>query len=96
MLNEFPGRRFVVTGYTDALGDDRPDGEGVLFNIDLSERRAMAVVHWLEGHGDFKPGQLEARGAGSRFPISQNVLNSHLNRRVEVKLRCDENKEGEI
>jgi outer membrane protein OmpA-like peptidoglycan-associated protein len=94
MHRDFAGRRFVITGYTDASGDERPDGEGILHNIDLSERRAVAVVHWLEAHGDFKSGQLEARGAGSQFPVTQNALTPHLNRRVEVKLRCDENKEG--
>lgn len=94
MRNDFAGRRFVITGYTDVLGDDKPDGSGILYNVDLSERRAKAVVDWLEAHGDFKPGQLEARGAGSKFPISQNALTLNLNRRVEVKLRCDENKEG--
>jgi outer membrane protein OmpA-like peptidoglycan-associated protein len=94
MRNDFAGRRFVITGYTDVMGDDKPDGSGILYNVSLSERRAEAVVDWLEAHGDFKPGQLEARGAGSKFPISQNALTLKLNRRVEVNLRCDEKKEG--
>jgi OOP family OmpA-OmpF porin len=71
-----------VNGHTDAKGSDA-------YNQDLSERRATAVVTFLEEAGLKAP--LEAQGFGETQPVAPNTLKGkdnpagrQLNRRVEI------------
>lgn len=71
---------FVVEGHTDGKG-----GDG--YNLDLSTRRANAVVEYLKGQG-VDTAKLEPRGYGKLKPIAGNTLDPH-NRRVETRLRTE-------
>ena len=73
-------RRIAIEGHTDDRGrDDR--------NLDLSQRRALSVLHWLVEHG-IEEGRLEAHGYGETRPIVPNTtrLNRQTNRRVEFHI----------
>jgi outer membrane protein OmpA-like peptidoglycan-associated protein len=73
--------RVAVDGHTDNRGGDKP-------NVNLSERRAVAVVRWLTEHG-VDARRLEARGFGARRPIADNKTEAGRakNRRVEFQIR---------
>ena len=71
---------FVVEGYTDARGQDG-------YNLDLSTRRANAVVEYLTQEG-VDTGKLAARGYGKAKPVVADPL-SPANRRVETRLRTE-------
>ncbi|HSN99678.1 MAG TPA: OmpA family protein, partial [Candidatus Nanopelagicales bacterium] len=73
--------RVAVDGHTDSRGNPRS-------NLDLSRRRALAVVQWLTEHG-VDARRLEARGFGPRRPIADNVTEAGRakNRRVEFQIR---------
>jgi outer membrane protein OmpA-like peptidoglycan-associated protein len=73
--------RVAVDGHTDNRGGDKP-------NVNLSERRAIAVVRWLVEHG-VDARRLEARGFGARRPIADNTTDAGRakNRRVEFQIR---------
>ena len=86
LIKEYPDRYLIVTGHTDSTGDETP--AGVVHNIDLSERRAMAVANWLTENGKINSDQVEVRGAGSKFPLTGMTDQFELNRRVEVKVGC--------
>lgn len=68
---------FVVEGHTDAKGSDP-------FNLDLSERRAQAVVRYLKDKG-VSPARIVARGYGKQKPRASDPLDPS-NRRVEARL----------
>ena len=87
MLKKYPGRHVIITGHTDISGDNTP--EGFLHNMDLSERRATSVINWLVQNGGLNPDLLEARGAGSKFPLTTQIGQLGINRRVEVNLNCN-------
>jgi OOP family OmpA-OmpF porin len=77
-LKSLPGRpRVRVEGHTDDSGNPQ-------YNIDLSYRRARAVVEYLKAQG-VDPAQLEYVGRGSQDPIASNksAEGRALNRRVE-------------
>ena len=71
---------FVIEGYTDGKGSDG-------YNLDLSSRRASAVVDYLKQQG-VDTAKLEARGYGKTKPRSTDPLDPS-NRRVESRLRID-------
>ena len=80
-------RRLIVTGHTDAHGDETI--QGFAHNIQLSERRASAVAEWLYNHGSkFKQDSIDVRGMGSKYPVDESNLLSPFNRRVEIQLTC--------
>lgn len=66
-----------VRGFTDADGD-------VNYNLDLSGRRARAVVDYLQAHG-VQPGKLRSVGFGKSYPVADNVTEQgkFRNRRIE-------------
>lgn len=70
-------RRLSVEGHTDDRGD-------IERNVDLSVRRATAVMLWLAGHG-VEPERLEAHGYGPTRPVTPNrtAQDRERNRRVE-------------
>jgi OOP family OmpA-OmpF porin len=72
------GRRVLVSGHTDAIGNRE-------YNLDLSKRRASAVVDYLVAHGVDR-NLLEARGYGFDRPLAGSSPKSAANRRVEIDL----------
>lgn len=80
-LNNNPGKGALFEGHTDSLGAED-------YNLDLSARRAAAVVKWLTDRG-VDAGRLSANGLGEGQPVADNDNPSGraLNRRVEVSLQ---------
>jgi flagellar motor protein MotB len=81
-----PNDRIVVYGYT----DNRPVGKalqkiGVIDNLDLSSRRADAVVRYLTSKG-VNPNVISAKGRGDTHPAAPNDTPKGRaeNRRIEV------------
>ncbi len=72
--------RFVVEGHTDAVGSPS-------YNLDLSARRAQAVVRYLQERG-VDTAKLEARGYGETKPVVADRFAGE-NRRVETRLKTD-------
>lgn len=77
-LKEYPNRKVVIEGHTDAVGDPA-------YNEALSEKRADAVKTFLITQG-VDPGRIQARGLGETFPVASNDTNSgrQQNRRVDI------------
>jgi outer membrane protein OmpA-like peptidoglycan-associated protein len=80
VLIEFPIIRLEVGGHTDSDGGDD-------YNLDLSARRAGAVVNYLIGQG-VQAERLEWRGYGEDRPIHPNDTDDQkeANRRVEFRI----------
>ncbi|HEY8432413.1 MAG TPA: OmpA family protein, partial [Sandaracinaceae bacterium] len=81
VIRELPARlRVRVDGYTDNEGPEA-------YNLDLSYRRARAVVEYLVGRG-VPRARLEYRGYGPRNPVAPNdtAEGRALNRRVEFTI----------
>lgn len=81
-----PNDKVVVYGYT----DDRPVGaalkkRGIVDNLDLSSRRADAVVRYLTSKG-INPAVISAKGRGETHPVApnDNAKDRAQNRRIEV------------
>lgn len=73
------GLKLEISGHTDSHGPDD-------YNLDLSRRRAGAVVAWLVNAG-VDPARLIAIGEGERKPVAGNDTadGRALNRRVEAR-----------
>jgi len=73
-------KRLRIEGHTDSVGSDR-------LNLDLSRRRAAAVVQYLIGKG-IERTRLESAGYGEERPIADNAtaLGRAKNRRVEFTI----------
>ncbi|MGX5734130.1 OmpA family protein [Bosea thiooxidans] len=71
---------FMVEGHTDAAGTPG-------YNLNLSQRRAQAVVRYLSEHG-VDTSKLVAKGYGQSRPIAPDPLSGD-NRRVETRLRTE-------
>jgi outer membrane protein OmpA-like peptidoglycan-associated protein len=82
-LNEHPGRRVKVEGFTDSVGTDS-------YNEELSQRRADSVKEALMEHG-IDPSRIGAEGYGKAYPVASNSESGgrQLNRRVEVVIGED-------
>lgn len=74
------GRNVVVEGFTDSQGSDQ-------YNIDLSQRRADAVRHYLVQRG-YDPARIQGHGIGEGRPVADNATPEGRanNRRVEIVL----------
>jgi outer membrane protein OmpA-like peptidoglycan-associated protein len=73
-----------VAGHTDSIGDEA-------YNIDLSRRRAQAVLDYLAAQG-VAPGRMTAVGYGESAPIADNATEEGRaqNRRVVIRRTdCD-------
>jgi OmpA-OmpF porin, OOP family len=82
VLNENPTVRIKVVGHTDADGAD-------VANLDLSQRRAVAVKNELFKTFGIEASRIETDGKGEAQPVAANDTpsNKALNRRVEfIKL----------
>jgi OmpA-OmpF porin, OOP family len=82
VLNENPGLRIRIVGYTDSDGADAA-------NLELSKRRGASVKNELVKNFGIDPARLESDGMGESQPVAPNdtPANKAMNRRVEfVKL----------
>ncbi|WP_431284626.1 DUF4892 domain-containing protein [Humitalea sp. 24SJ18S-53] len=81
-LRANPTLSVVVTGHTDAQG-------AFDYNVDLSRRRAQAVVATLARDFAIAPARLTAFGAGMAAPVASNASDAGRaeNRRVEIVRR---------
>lgn len=79
LLAARPELRLYVVGHTDAVG-------GLEANLDLSRRRAEAVVSALVSRHKVDPSRLKAAGVGPYAPVAPNASEQGraLNRRVEL------------
>ena len=74
----FAGMRFTIEGHTDAVG-------ARAFNVDLSKRRAQAVVDYLVA-GGAERSRFNVIGYGFDKPLDGRAASDAANRRVEVVL----------
>lgn len=81
VLGKYPETNIVVKGHTDAKGSDE-------YNQRLSERRAAAVVNYLEEQG-VRRSRMTARGYGESMPVASNDTEEGRaeNRRVELSIK---------
>jgi outer membrane protein OmpA-like peptidoglycan-associated protein len=72
--------RVAIDGHTDDKGNVRT-------NVELSRRRAAAVLRWMSEHG-VDARRLEARGFGPKRPVADNKTEAGRakNRRVEFQI----------
>ena len=70
------GMRFTIEGHTDAVGNRA-------YNLDLSQRRAQAVVDYLVGKGVDRS-RFDVVGYGFDRPLGGVAATAGANRRVEV------------
>ncbi|WP_274006307.1 OmpA family protein [Vibrio parahaemolyticus] len=80
VLNSYPQVQAKVVGHTDSTGS-------ALYNQNLSERRAQAIVNKLVELG-VTPTQLEWKGEGESQPVADNntAQGRAKNRRVEITI----------
>lgn len=80
MLKRNPKLTVEISGHTDDVGNDKA-------NLELSNRRADAVVDYLKGKG-ISAERLVAKGYGETQPKVKNDTdaNRQLNRRIELKV----------
>lgn len=71
------GTRFLIVGHTDARGKR-------LYNLDLSQRRALSVTEMLISTFHVNPKRLLALGLGEEQLFKQSDPNNGVNRRVEL------------
>jgi outer membrane protein OmpA-like peptidoglycan-associated protein len=79
-----PKRTAVIEGFTDSQGSDSA-------NLELSQRRAVAVRDALVGQGVMAD-RLSTRGYGEAYPASTNetMAGRQMNRRVEIVLSSED------
>jgi outer membrane protein OmpA-like peptidoglycan-associated protein len=84
-LKEHADRRVEIDGYTDSVGTDA-------YNLDLSQRRALAVQSALVSRG-IDVTRIAAQGYGKEYPVASNAESGgrQLNRRVEVIIGGENN-----
>jgi outer membrane protein OmpA-like peptidoglycan-associated protein len=82
VFHEFRKTAIVTQGHTDASGSET-------YNLDLSERRAEAVMDYLIGRG-VEPTRMAAVGYGESQPVASNQSASgrSQNRRVDLLLKA--------
>ena len=78
-LKRYPGFKVEVAGHTDSHGSSA-------HNLDLSNRRAKAVMDYFIAHG-IAANRMSAKGYGETQPIGNNYLEEGRvkNRRVELR-----------
>ena len=78
-LKRYPEFKVEVAGYTDSRGSSE-------HNLDLSSRRAKAVMDYFIAHG-ISADRLSAKGYGDANPIANNYLEEGRmkNRRVDLR-----------
>jgi outer membrane protein OmpA-like peptidoglycan-associated protein len=89
LLEQYPDAHLVIIGHSNQRGDDTEDG--LVHNIDLSQRRAEAVANWLRLYGG-KTSHMDVIGMGSKYPLVDHPSTEEeyaVNRRVELSLSCN-------
>lgn len=84
LIQKNPNSLFVIEGHTDSFGGDE-------YNLELSIRRANAVVEWLRQSLRLGTDRIQAMGMGKSkplAPVTGTVEEQGLNRRVEIKVRA--------
>lgn len=78
VLQENPTIKILIAGHTDSIGSHA-------FNLDLSQRRAESIRHWLLSRHHIEAGRLVVHAYGEEHPIASNntVAGRASNRRVE-------------
>ena len=78
-LSLFPLARIVVEGHTDSVGSDA-------LNVDLSERRARAVMGYVLANMPVSPAKITAIGYGEARPVASNETQEGRakNRRIDI------------
>jgi outer membrane protein OmpA-like peptidoglycan-associated protein len=81
VIREFPDGEIVVSGHTDAQGNDAS-------NQKLSEERAQAVREYLLANMNVDASRMKAVGYGESEPIATNETESgrEKNRRIDVTI----------
>lgn len=74
---ELSGHRFELAGHTDALGSKT-------YNLELSERRAKAVLEYLTTQFDIDASRIDTVGYGESRLLDSDNPESDVNRRVQV------------
>ena len=79
VLAQFPGSKVEIAGHTDAKG-------GPEMNLELSEKRAVAVSEFLKKRAELAGINFTAHGLGETKPIASNDTDEgrQQNRRVEI------------
>lgn len=83
-----PDLKIELNGYTDDKGPD-------VYNLQLSQRRAQAVVDYLVGRG-IDATRLAARGWGEASPVADNATDEGREENRRVELRVTEGGPGEL
>lgn len=80
VLTQYPQTVIRVEGHTDSVGSEA-------YNLDLSNKRAMAVKNLLAQRG-IADARIEAVGYGETMPVATNETEAgrQKNRRVEIKV----------
>jgi outer membrane protein OmpA-like peptidoglycan-associated protein len=83
-LEKYPNSDVLIVGHTDSVGTDA-------YNLDLSQRRAMAASVLLQSYG-IPASRLHAVGKGESEPIQSNDTEEGRarNRRVEIAIYASE------
>ena len=78
LIKNNPNIKFEIGGHTDSQGDDN-------YNLELSEKRAKAVLDWLKSN-NLNIRYLTSKGYGETNPVANNntEIGRALNRRVEL------------
>jgi outer membrane protein OmpA-like peptidoglycan-associated protein len=83
LIQKNPKSLFIIEGHTDSIGSEQS-------NLDLSQRRAAAVVEWLMNSLRLTSDRIRAVGMGESRPIANPNADKDqqsINRRVEIKVR---------
>lgn len=85
-INAFPDARVRIEGHTDSSGE-------ASYNLELSQKRANAVMNYLIDMFDVPPERVSAVGYGEQNPIADETESEGAkNRRVEIVLLTPVNK----
>jgi outer membrane protein OmpA-like peptidoglycan-associated protein len=88
VIRQYPDAYILIEGHTDSKGPDD-------YNLDLSDRRAVAVKDWLMTKGGVVRATITTRGWGEAKPVaansnpdgSDNPEGRQQNRRVEITVK---------
>ena len=88
-MNKYPDTTAVIEGHSDDVGTDD-------YNMKLSQRRAEAVVAYLEESFHIAPTRLSAEGYGKARPVANNQTEAgkRRNRRIDAVIACATDTEG--
>jgi outer membrane protein OmpA-like peptidoglycan-associated protein len=83
-VKKYPGAKIKVEGHTDHTGTD-------VYNMGLSERRALSVKNYLVKDGKIDTKKITIKGYGKTKPVATNATKEGRakNRRVEILILGD-------